>query len=294
MQLQKTVGSESAVSVQGQTAWQVARSVYREQGIISFWRGNVPNVIRTAGQSALNFMLMDYYKRAAISPWLEQGLQRRATTTEQFKRHRQMMASFISGGLAGATAATVLYPVEFLRTRLAMDVQSSRVDATKSIKPNMGMWYVTRSILRTDGITGLYKGYGITLGATIVYRLLHLGGYDALKMEVLSRKQQRHYDLQSLGKLPELTWTERFLVAEFVTLTAGTICYPLDSVRRRMMMQAGLPPDKLLYRNSLQCFQRVWAQEGLRGFYLGLGPNIVRSLGGSLLLVAYDAFKVML
>jgi solute carrier family 25 (adenine nucleotide translocator) protein 4/5/6/31 len=276
--------------------------VYREQGIWAFWRGNVPNVMRTAGATALNFSLMDYYKRAAVSPWLQHGLlQKRATTTEQLKRHRQMMASFISGGLAGATATTILYPVEFLRTRLAMDVTSG-ADSTATTK-KMGMVDVTRSILRADGVSGLYKGYGITLAAGIVYRLLHLGGYDALKIELLSRKQERYHQLQltapaslssTQGQLPELTWTERFLVAEFVTLTAGTICYPFDSVRRRMMMQAGLPLDKRLYRNSIHCFQQVWAQEGARGFYLGLGPNIVRSLGGSLLLVAYDAFKVML
>ena len=93
---------------------------------------------------------------------------------------------------------------------------------------------------------------------------------------------------------PGLTMGERFLAAQIVSLTAGTACYPIDSVRRRLMMQAGLPVEQRLYKNSLDCIRRVWAAEGLHGFYLGIGPNLVRSFGASLLLVSYDVFKVMI
>ena len=60
------------------------------------------------------------------------------------------------------------------------------------------------------------------------------------------------------------------------------------------MMQAGQPAVDRLYRNSLHCIRRVWSAEGLRGFYLGLGPNILRSVGGALLLVSYDRIRLWL
>jgi solute carrier family 25 (adenine nucleotide translocator) protein 4/5/6/31 len=59
-------------------------------------------------------------------------------------------------------------------------------------------------------------------------------------------------------------------------------------------MQAGIAKKERLYRNSFHCINMIAKKEGIRGFYLGLGPNIVRSMGGALLLVAYDTFKVML
>jgi len=55
-----------------------------------------------------------------------------------------------------------------------------------------------------------------------------------------------------------------------------------------------LPMDQRRYKNSIDCFRKVWKVEGVRGFYLGIGPNLVRSFGGSLLLVGYDVFKGMI
>ena len=57
------------------------------------------------------------------------------------------------------------------------------------------------------------------------------------------------------------------------------------------MMQAGMPPAERAYRNSIHCIQQVLEKEGMKGFFLGIGPNILRSVSGALLLVAYDAFK---
>lgn len=157
-----------------------------------------------------------------------------------------------------------------------------------------------RQIVRVDGISGIYQGFGISLVGSVIYRLLYLGGYDVAKNELLDRKKQKHLqhdlvrDAAILLSLPSLTWTERFWLAQFVSLTAGTLCYPIDSVRRRMMMQAGKPLDQRLYSNSMQCFWHIWQGEGLRGFYLGIGPNLVRSFGGALALVAYDGFKTVL
>jgi solute carrier family 25 (adenine nucleotide translocator) protein 4/5/6/31 len=86
---------------------------------------------------------------------------------------------------------------------------------------------------------------------------------------------------------------ERFAIAQVISITAGTICYPIDSVRRRLMMQAGQPVDVRLYSNSIHAFQRIFMEEGVKGFYLGIGPNLMRSFGGALLLVSYDVFRGM-
>lgn len=66
--------------------------------------------------------------------------------------------------------------------------------------------------------------------------------------------------------------------------------YPIDSVRRRMMMEAGRP--KPMYRSSLDCARRMWVDEGYRGFYRGLSANVARGIGTSALLVLYDEIRV--
>lgn len=55
------------------------------------------------------------------------------------------------------------------------------------------------------------------------------------------------------------------------TLTTGVLCYPLECVRYRMETQVLLRAPAQLYRGWLHCVRSVWATEGLRGFYRGMG-----------------------
>jgi solute carrier family 25 (mitochondrial adenine nucleotide translocator), member 4/5/6/31 len=305
LQLQRSSPSLSqtqttAISNNGSTnnALNVCHEIYRNEGILAFWRGNLQNVIRVAGQAALNFALMERYKHLALSIMTQQHSSTKSTSSvdkEQLRssqrKHQTFVVSFVAGGLAGGTATTVLYPTEFLRTRLALDLG-------KSNRQYRGMWDVTTQILGSDGIRGLYKGYGISLVGSVVYRLLYLGGYDAVKIEWQFWKQHQLQRKQQTGNNvvdgTAMTWMERLISAQVVSLLAGTMCYPIDSVRRRMMMQAGKPLHEQLYHNSLQCFAIIWKREGIQGFYLGFGPNILRSVGGALTLVAYDGLRGIL
>lgn len=262
----------------------------------------------------MNFLLMDWYK-TAISPLLALSLNLPSNRApENRKKRRAIISSFLSGGLAGGTVTTTLYPIEFVRTRLAMDVGRGTADAPR--KYPGGMRDVCRIIWRADGWKGFYQGYGVALAGVVLYRALHLGGYDAIKTEILHRRghlvASDHFRIvdersnrgkrkrpdttdEAAQKLPTgLTIGERFLAAQIVSIVAGTLCYPIDSVRRRLMMQAGLPCGERMYSNSLNCFHKILKTEGVRGFYYGIGPNLVRSFGAALLLVFYDEFKVMI
>jgi solute carrier family 25 (adenine nucleotide translocator) protein 4/5/6/31 len=63
----------------------------------------------------------------------------------------------VSGGLAGATSLTVVYPLDFARTRLAMDVGK---DSTREFT---GIANCISKIAKTDGIRGLYRGYLVSI-----------------------------------------------------------------------------------------------------------------------------------
>jgi solute carrier family 25 (adenine nucleotide translocator) protein 4/5/6/31 len=84
--------------------------VAREQGIAAFWRGNAANVIRYFPTQALNFACKDYYKKTLCpyNPKTQPG--------------KFFIGNCASGGAAGATSLTFVYPLDFARTRLAADV----------------------------------------------------------------------------------------------------------------------------------------------------------------------------
>lgn len=76
-----------------------------------------------------------------------------------------------------------------------------------------------------------------------------------------------------------------------VTTFAGFLSYPLDTVRRRMMMQSGRPKHEHTYKSTIDCWIKIAKNEGLRAFFKGAFSNIIRGTGAALVLVFYDEIK---
>jgi len=83
----------------------------------------------------------------------------------------------------------------------------------------------------------------------------------------------------------------KWFVAQVVTVSAGVISYPLDTVRRRLMMQSGRPVEEMVYKGTLDCFAVIAREEGMGAFFKGALSNILRGTGGALVLVFYDTLQ---
>jgi len=71
-----------------------------------------------------------------------------------------------------------------------------------------------------------------------------------------------------------------------VTVGAGLASYPLDTIRRRMMMTSG--SKSLQYTSSMQCATAIYAKEGMKSFFKGAGANILRGVAGAGVLAGFD------
>lgn len=74
-----------------------------------------------------------------------------------------------------------------------------------------------------------------------------------------------------------------------MTVTAGIASYPLDTVRRRLMMQSGR--SDLLYSGTIDCIKKIYVNEGPKAFFKGSLSNVIRGTGGALVLVFYDKIQ---
>jgi solute carrier family 25 (adenine nucleotide translocator) protein 4/5/6/31 len=234
--------------------------VPKEEGFSAFWRGNLANVIRYFPTQALNFAFKDTYKKV-FCPFNPK--------TDFWKF---FMGNLASGGAAGATSLMVVYPLDFARTRLAADVGKGAAERQFS-----GLVDCLTKIHKSDGLKGLYQGFGVSVLGIIAYRACYFGGYDTLKRVLFSE-----------GKTSIFF---KFLVAQIVTGVSGLFSYPLDTVRRRLMMQSGR--KEMLYNGTLDCVRKIYQKEGGSAFFKGAFSNILRGMGASLVLVLYDEFQVM-
>lgn len=87
-----------------------------------------------------------------------------------------------SGSAAGATTSLLLYHLDYARTRLGTDAIECRNTSQRQFK---GLIDVYRKTLSSDGIAGLYRGFGISIWGIAMYRGMYFGIYDTMKPIVL-------------------------------------------------------------------------------------------------------------
>lgn len=76
----------------------------------------------------------------------------------------------------------LLYHLDFARTRLATDAVVCHVTGQRQFK---GLIDVYRKTLSSDGIAGLYRGFGVSILGITMYRGMYFGIYDTMKPVVL-------------------------------------------------------------------------------------------------------------
>lgn len=228
----------------------------KTEGVYALWRGNLSNVIRYFPTQALNFAFKDKFKRMF-----------------NFKKDKDgylkwFMGNMVSGGLAGAASLCFVYSLDYVRTRLANDTKSAKKGGARQYNGMIDCYVKT---FKSDGLLGLYRGFCVSCVGIVAYRGFYFGLYDTLQ-----------------PLLPMDNFLVNFLLGWVVTIVSGLISYPLDTVRRRMMMTSGTGKN---YKNSFECFAVCVKTEGFMSLFRGAGANILRGIAGALVLSGVDAIK---
>jgi len=235
--------------------------VIKEEGVLSLWRGNLANVIRYFPTQALNFAFKDYFKRMF------------GFSKDRDGYWKWFAGNLASGGAAGASSLLFVYSLDYARTRLANDSKSAKKGGSRQFN---GLLDVYRKTLATDGVAGLYRGFVISCVGIIVYRGLYFGLYDSLK-PLLPKNLQNNFFVS-------------FMLGWAITIGAGLASYPLDTVRRRMMMTSG---EAVKYTSSIQAMKVIYQAEGVKSFFKGAGANILRAIAGAGVLARYDQLQLI-
>merc|ERR1712216_116514 len=222
--------------------------IHSEQGIGAFWRGNGTNIIRF--------------------------FPRHNNKTDFWKFFGTQLAS---GGMAGAASLTIVYPLDYARTRLASDVGTGKkqfnglADCLKKTASGPG------------GFFSLYNGYTPSVAGIIAYRGAQFGLNDTI---MAFNPYAKEFGVVAI--------VSKFVVAQIAVTASGLVAYPFDTVRRRIQMESDQPMEKRMYKGNLDCAAKVLKTEGFGGMYKGALANVFRGVGASLVLVLYGEIKLAL
>ncbi|TYI35421.1 hypothetical protein ES332_A03G075400v1 [Gossypium tomentosum] len=201
------------------------KKIWKEDGVLGFFRGNGLNVVKVAPESAIKFYAYEMLKNVIGD--------------SMGNKNGDIGASgrLIAGGVAGAVAQSAIYPMDLVKTRL----QTCASEGGRA--PNLGK--LTKDIWVQEGPRAFYKEPGplVQLGCGTISGAL-----------------------------------------------GATCVYPLQVIRTRL--QAQRTTSEAAYKGMSDVFWRTFRNEGCRGFYKGLFPNLLKVVpAASITYLVYEAMK---
>jgi len=234
--------------------------IMKNEGFLAFWKSNFTNCLRYFPTQALNFAIKGQVKTYPM-------LAKSKTDSQGVKLTKNVCA----GGIAGGGSLICVYSLDYARTRLANDMKQTGKGKEGAREFN-GLIDCYVKTFKADGLAGLYRGFVISFVGIFVYRGLYFGLYDTI-MPLLPH---------------DVNYFVRFSVGYTVTVLAGLASYPIDTIRRRMMMTSG---GGVAYSGSLDCAAQIMKNEGFKSYFKGAGANIMRGIAGAMVISGFDVVK---
>ncbi|GBG83507.1 hypothetical protein CBR_g37220 [Chara braunii] len=260
--------------------WRSLGHIFRTEGVLGFYRGNGANVVRVVPYAALHYMTYEQYRRWIIAAY----------------GYSDPRVDLVAGSFAGATAVVCTYPLDLIRTRLALQFPAhpERMGPGAMLASEHGIRTVFTTVFQESGVKGLYRGIGPTLWGIFPYAGLKFYVYEALK-----------------GSIPgEPSVPTKLACGAAAGLVGQTVTYPLDVVRRQMQVQkvshgqhnsSGVVAAELLmaggprttvYANTWEGLRAIIQTQGWRQLYAGMSINYMKMVPAVAVgFTVYDGMK---
>lgn len=230
------------------TASNAVFRLYKEQGFLSLWRGNGANCLRTGPTYFLRFFLYDRLKHTSI--FGSEKLSNRVA----------------AGALSGAVVCCATYPMEVIRVRLAADL-------TSTVSNYRGIIDCLRSSYKAEGARCFFKGMGVSVLEIAPFMGISLGTYDYVSTHMME------------GKLSKF---KKCMLGATTTIFAAALCYPLDTIRRQLILDGSNGYHSRYNESPLLCGRKLFAEGGMPRLYKGFSLVAFRAPAMGLTLVLQD------
>lgn len=161
----------------------------------------------------------------------------------------------IAGGITGGIEICITYPTEYVKTQLQLDQRS----ATPRFK---GIGDVVKQTVKTNGVTGLYRGLSVLIYGSIPKSAVRFGAFEELKRRAVDEKG-------NLSPSKRLACGLGAGVAEAIFAVT-----PMETVKVKFINDQASPNPK--YRGFSHGIRSIVAEEGLKGLYQGVTATIMK------------------
>jgi len=216
------------------------KKTYRAEGYLGMYRGSAVNILLITPEKAIKLAANDYFRH------------RLTTADGRLPVQREMLA----GGAAGFCQIVVTTPMELLKIQL-QDAGRVKASGNSQPAPKISALGITKELLRTKGIFGLYKGNSATMLRDVSFSVCYFPLFA---------------NLNSLGPRKEGSSEAVFYWSFLSGCLAGSFSAffvnPADVVKTRLqLLNKGAAEES--YSGVADAFRKIYVNEGLTAFYKG-------------------------
>ncbi|WPK24719.1 hypothetical protein PUMCH_002003 [Australozyma saopauloensis] len=224
-------------------AGDVIKKLLANEGVGGFYKGTLTPLIGVGACVSVQFSVNESMKR-----YYDQKTGGKPLSLLQF---------FNCGAVAGFANGFLASPIEHIRIRL-----QTQTGATKAFTGPIGCF---KSIYASSGLAGIYKGLLPTLFRESVGLGIYFATYEALIARELAKTGLSRVDVPG--------WK----LCMFGGLSGYTLwigIYPVDVLKSKLQTDSLTKPS---YRGSIDVARDIFLKAGIRGFYKGFLPTILRA-----------------
>ncbi|CAF2048703.1 unnamed protein product [Rotaria magnacalcarata] len=259
--------------VSGTPLLSVIYTLGQREGFRAFYKGLGATMLGYAPNWAVYFTVYQWSKKLF------------ASHLSSLSFEHDMLINLFASVTAGAISNMVIAPMWTIRTR--MMTQSNHEDYRNS-------FHAAQKIYKTEGLYALYRGV-----IPSMIGLVHVGIQFPL-YEYLKKK----FAIYSSSD-EHLSITQLMLASSISKLIASCVAYPHETIRsrlqdagyaRRLQSEYSTTTKPFReYKNVRDAVQTIAREEGVRGFYRGIVPTLIRTVPAAVLtLLSYEKMREFL
>lgn len=134
--------------------------------------------------------------------------------------------------------------------------------------PYINMYDCARQIIRTNGLRGPYQGVIPHLLRNIPGGALHLGTFELIAQYIAKQK--------GITK-SQLTMWENMAAGGIGGFCFWSIMFPIDVVKSAIQTDS-IHKSERKYKGTLNTIKQLWNEGGIKRFYRGYSPCLMRSV----------------
>jgi len=174
---------------------------------------------------------------------------------------------FAAGAMTGFAAAFTESPIDFFKSQIQYQILREKADP--AFRPAFtGLGGAVREAIRANGLRGPFQGFQATMLRNVPANSLYLGFFETSKRFWADR----------LGCARPADLPAPYVLGSAAAggLLYWITIYPVDVVKSALMTDA-MPRGDRKYAGMADAASKLWAEGGLKRFYVGFAPCLIRA-----------------